>query len=344
MFEARFRLGMFDSDCVYDSIPINVIECRKHRELNRKMAQESIVLLKNNGILPLNPEKTIAVIGPNADDKTVLLGNYSGTPSHWTTLLRGIQEQARGEVYYARGSVLVEKEALPWAEKPLHEAIYTAKAADVVVLCLGLSPLLEGEEGDAYNGADSGDRKDISLPDIQQQLLCAILDTEKPVVLVNVSGGCVDLRQADERCAAILQCFYPGAEGGNALADILFGRVSPSGRLPVTFYRTVEDLPPFTDYSMKGRTYRFFDGKPLYPFGHGLTYADIKEQWTDPYTVRVKNASETATGYSILRYENRALADFKHIWLDGHTETEVRFLQENENKRQTRSAHSCKEK
>lgn len=126
--------------------------------------------------------------------------------------------------------------------------------------------------------------------------------------------------------------------------DILFGRVSPSGRLPVTFYRTVEDLPPFTDYSMKGRTYRFFDGKPLYPFGHGLTYADIKEQWTDPYTVRVKNASETATGYSILRYENRALADFKHIWLDGHTETEVRFLQENENKRQTRSAHSCKEK
>mgnify|MGYP000756942658 FL=1 len=308
------------------------------------MAQESIVLLKNNGILPLNPEKTIAVIGPNADDKTVLLGNYSGTPSHWTTLLRGIQEQARGEVYYARGSVLVEKEALPWAEKPLHEAIYTAKAADVVVLCLGLSPLLEGEEGDAYNGADSGDRKDISLPDIQQQLLCAILDTEKPVVLVNVSGGCVDLRQADERCAAILQCFYPGAEGGNALADILFGRVSPSGRLPVTFYRTVEDLPPFTDYSMKGRTYRFFDGKPLYPFGHGLTYADIKEQWTDPYTVRVKNASETATGYSILRYENRALADFKHIWLDGHTETEVRFLQENENKRQTRSAHSCKEK
>lgn len=122
--------------------------------------------------------------------------------------------------------------------------------------------------------------------------------TEKPVVLVNVSGGCVDLRQADERCAAILQCFYPGAEGGNALADILFGRVSPSGRLPVTFYRTVEDLPPFTDYSMKGRTYRFFDGKPLYPFGHGLTYADIKEQWTDPYTVRVKNASETATGYT----------------------------------------------
>ena len=164
------------------------------------------------------------------------------------------------------------------------------------------------------------------------------------MVLVNVSGSCVDLRQADERCAAILQCFYPGAEGGNALADILFGRVSPSGRLPVTFYRSVEDLPPFTDYSMKGRTYRFFDGKPLYPFGHGLTYADIKEQWTDPYTVRVRNASETATGYSILRYENGALADFKRIWLDGYTETEVRFLQGNENKRQTRSAHGCEEK
>ena len=131
-----------------------------------------------------SPEKTIAVIGPNADDKTVLLGNYSGTPSHWTTLLRGIQEQARGEVYYARGSALVEKEVLPWAEKPLHEAIYTAKAADVVVLCLGLSPLLEGEEGDAYNGADSGDRKDILLPDIQQQLLCATLDTGKPVVQI----------------------------------------------------------------------------------------------------------------------------------------------------------------
>lgn len=319
LFEARFRLGMFDNDCEYDNISIDVIECDKHIALNRKMAQESIVLLKNNGILPLNNGMKIAVIGPNADDKSVLLGNYNGTPSRYTTLLKGIQDAADGKVNYARGCHIYEDTTKQgWAEQPFNEAVIIAKRADVVVMCMGLNPSMEGEEGDAYNGANSGDKVDLELPDVQKKLFDLILETGTPIVFVNVSGSAVNLCEQNKNCAAILQCFYPGAEGGNALADILFGKVSPCARLPVTFYNSADDLPPFEDYSMKNRTYRFFEGELLYPFGYGLSYSKIEENWHDVNTCEVKNCGSFDTSYTVLKFEtkiHKQLVGIKKIFI-----------------------------
>ena len=303
LFEARFRLGMFDNDCEYDSIPYSVVECEEHRALNRKMAQKSMVLLKNDGILPLDKKKKIAVIGPNADEKSVLLGNYNGTPTNYSTILRGIQNAAEGEVIYASGSHLFREGYPSWAEDPRKDAIIAANQADVVVLCVGITPEIEGEQMDAYNGTFSGDKRTLDFPKPQEVLIRSIVETGKPVVFVNVSGSCLDLRYAKENCAAVIQCFYPGAEGGDALADILFGEVSPSGRLPVSFYGSVDDLPPFEDYSMENRTYKFFGGEFVYEFGYGLTYSDIRENWLDGNTVEVTNAGEYDTDYSVLKFE-----------------------------------------
>ncbi|MBQ5747143.1 MAG: glycoside hydrolase family 3 C-terminal domain-containing protein, partial [Clostridia bacterium] len=214
LFASRIRLGMFDNDCEYDNIPYEVIECDEHRAINRKMAEESIVLLKNDGILPIKDKKqTIAVIGPVCDDVTVLLGNYNGTPSRYTTLLRGIQEAAEGRVIYARGSNLLLPAGRDF-EKPLNEAIIAAKKADIVIMCMGLNPSCEGEESDAANSANNGDRDTIQFPETQMELMREVMKVGKPTVFVNVSGSCMNLDFADKNCNAVLQCFYPGAEGG----------------------------------------------------------------------------------------------------------------------------------
>lgn len=327
LFTARFRLGMFDTDCEYDRIPYEVVECEAHEKLNLKMAEDSMVLLKNDGILPLGQDKTIAVIGPNADDRAVLLGNYNGTPSKYITLLRGIQEGTSSRVIYARGCHIFEEHTHDWAEQPMREAILAAQKADVVVLCMGLNATMEGEEGDAYNGARGGDKADIELPASQKKLFEEIKKLGKPMVFVNVSGSCLNLCDQDESCGAVLQCFYPGAVGGRALANILFGRVSPSGRLPVTFYRSTQDLPDFEDYSMENRTYKFFGGSPLYPFGYGLTYSTIEENWVDENTVELKNTGSFDTGYSVLQFEyipHKNLKNFKKVFLkQGETVTVV---------------------
>ena len=328
LFTARYRLGMFDTYCEYDKIPYEVVECEKHRELNRKMAQESIVLLKNDGILPLKEDVRIAVIGPNADDVSVLLGNYNGTPSYYTTILRGIQENAKGQVLYARGCELYDDAVREWAEKPMREAIIAAQKSDVVVLVMGLNPYMEGEEGDEYNGFLSGDKKDLEFPAPQKKLYEAIVKTGKKIVFVNVSGSCLNLYNQDRECSAVLQCFYPGAEGGRAFADILYGHVSPSGRLPVTFYRSVEDLPLFKDYSMDNRTYKFYKGKPVYEFGYGLTFSEIQEKWVDENHVEVHNVGEYDTAYTVLKYEwipHKSLCGFQKIFLRKGETIEVRF-------------------
>ena len=316
LFTARFRLGMFDEDCPYNRISLDVVECEEHKQLNRKMARESIVLLKNDGILPLKKGCKIAVIGPNADDKSVLLANYNGTPSEYCTILRGIQEYNGGNVRYAYGCHVAGKIIGAWDEHPEREAVIAARNADVVVLCMGLQPCLEGEEGDVYNGDISGDKKDLELPLSQKLLYREIMKVGKPVVFVNVSGSCVNLWEQNQQCNAVLQCFYPGAEGGRALAEILFGAYSPSGRLPVTFYRSADDLPDFRDYSMENRTYKFFKGPVVYPFGHGLTYADIQERWIDEKTAEVINRGGMDTDYTILRFEyipHKNLCGFQRV-------------------------------
>lgn len=276
LFEARFRLGMFDEDCPYNELTDDVVECPEHLELSRRMARESIVLLKNDGILPLQQGQSIAVIGPNADDVSVLLGNYNGTPSKYTTVLRGIQEASAGKVRYARGCHIYDANITRWDEHPLREAVIAARKSDVVVLCMGLNPRMEGEQADDFNGEMSGDKSSISLPVSQTLLIDEILQLGKPTVFLNISGSCIDLTRMDRDCNAVVQVFYPGAEGGSALADILFGKVSPSGRLPLTFYRSDGDLPDFTDYSMENRTYKYFKGSPLYPFAHGLSYTEFR--------------------------------------------------------------------
>lgn len=268
LFTARFRLGMFDPPerVPYAQIPYEVNDCREHRELALQTARESIVLLKNeNNFLPLDKNlRSIAVIGPNADSLDVLLGNYNGIPSRFVTPLEGIKNRVSADtiVYHTRGCELTgeSREGFAVAEE-------IAGKADVAIVVLGLSPRIEGEEGDSV-----GDREDIGLLGVQEDLLKAVHATGIPVVLVLLNGSAIAVNWADEHVAAIVEAWYPGEEGGTALADVLFGDYNPAGRLPVTFYKSIEQLPPFEDYNMKGRTYRYFRGEPLYPFGYGLSY------------------------------------------------------------------------
>lgn len=284
LFTTRFLLGMFDKT-EYDGLGQLDVETGEHLALSQRAAQESMVLLKNSGLLPLDLDRlgVIGVIGPNADSRAALVGNYHGTASRYITVLEGIQDAA-GEagvrVLYSQGCHLFAQaaESLSAGEyiDRLAEARAVADHSDVVVLVVGLDETLEGEEGDAGNAYASGDKRDLHLPAAQEKLMETVLGCGKPVVVVNMTGSAVDLRYAQEKAGAVLQAWYPGPRGGRALADILFGRVSPSGKLPVTFYRGLDDLPEFTDYGMEGRTYRFYKGEPLYPFGYGLTYGGCR--------------------------------------------------------------------
>lgn len=275
LFLARFKLGMFDPPerVRWAQIPISVLDQPAHRALARQVARESIVLLKNAGnVLPLRKDLgTVAVIGPNADDKRMLLGNYEGSPADSVTPLRGIREAVSRStrVLYVRGSDWV----MP-ADSLLAEAVRVAGQADAVVLCLGLTAQLEGEEMPVQiEGFRGGDRTSIDLPAAQERLLERVVAVGKPTVLVLMSGSAVAINWAQEHVPAIVEAWYGGQAAGGALADVLFGEYSPAGRLPVTFYKSVADLPPFDDYRMAGRTYRFFKGTPLYPFGFGLSYS-----------------------------------------------------------------------
>ena len=326
LFTDRFRLGMFADDCEFDSIPYEVVDCRKHRDLNLEMTRESIVLLKNDGILPLNKNKKIAVIGPAADDVSVLLGNYNGRPMESVTLLQGILEKTN-TVLYAKGAGY-RKELKKSAELLEHEAMIVARKCDVILLTMGICPAMEGEEVDPQFSTEGGDKRSIELPPVQRQLYEKLRELGKPMIFVNVSGSCMALKEQDRDCAAVLQCFYPGALGGRALADILFGVCSPSGRLPVTFYATDEDLPDFRDYSMENRTYRFFKGVPVYPFGHGLSYSKIAENWIGENTVMLFNEGPYDTWYSVLQYAyhpHKQLVDFKKVFLRAGEQTKIVF-------------------
>jgi len=282
VFTTRIKLGMFD-ECEYDNIPYSVVDSKEHNEVALEAARKSLVLLKNDGILPLdkNKIKSIGVIGPNANSRLALKGNYYGTPSRYITMLEGIQDYVKDEdirVYYSEGCHLYKDKVQPLALKDdrLAEALTVAEHSDVVILCLGLDETLEGEEGDTGNYSASGDKIDLNLPKVQQNLLEKVVAVGKPTILLLSTGSAMSINFADEHCNAILQTWYPGARGGQAVAECLFGDFSPSGKLPVTFYRSVEDLPEFTDYSMKGRTYRYIETEPLYPFGFGLTYSKVR--------------------------------------------------------------------
>ena len=278
--EARFRLGVFDpADQVpFAQITIAQNDTPEHEALALKVARESIVLLKNDGLLPLDRTKLkhIAVIGANADSVPVLNGNYSGQPSRPVRILDGIKAVAGPdiEVTYEPGCPLATKNGAgdPNA-KDWTNAVAAAAAAEVVIYVGGLSAKLEGEEMRVdYDGFNGGDRTRIELPGGQTQLLQALQATGKPLVFVNCSGSAIAMPWAVANVPAIVQAWYPGEQGGRAVAEVLFGEVNPAGKLPVTFYRATGDLPPFNDYSMSNRTYRYFSGQPEFAFGHGLSY------------------------------------------------------------------------
>ena len=312
--EIRLRLGMLE-ETEYDNIPFDVIDCPEHNALSLEAAEKSMVLLKNRAFLPLDKHrvKSIAVIGPNADSRAALYGNYQGTASRYVTFLEGIEDAFGGRVYYAEGCHLfkdrVEGLALP-ADR-ISEAVAAAKNADVSVLCLGLDASLEGEEGDAGNAYASGDKTDLRLPEPQRLLLKSVLDVGKPVVVVLAAGSSLNIE--DDRPAALIQAWYPGSKGGKALAEILFGEVSPSGKLPVTFYESAEALPGFCDYSMAQRTYKNVKGNVLYPFGFGLTYSSmyVKSARYEGGEVvcTAENIGDTDTG-EVLEVYSRSMSAF----------------------------------
>jgi beta-glucosidase len=418
LFTARFRLGFFDNpaDVKYAQIPYSVVGSNAHKELSLEAAQKSIVLLKNDGdMLPLKKTiKTLAVIGPNADNQEVMLANYNGFPTHVVTPLEGIRKKLpRTKVLYALGSahaegvaalsiipsayffhdkegkraglkgmyyaadtsvkkiplltridsnvnfnwmdkppdakideeffsaswsgylkspitgsvmldifgssdfdlymdgkkiissssiyspgsntnsVSLQKDALYKIEIKYHnsgpspqlkfswqlpvdfekEALAVAAQADAVVMCMGLSPRVEGEEMKIETeGFDGGDRTMLKLPEVQEKLIKAVVALGKPVVLILLNGSAVAINWEQRNIPGILETWYGGQEGGTAIADVLFGDYNPSGRLPVTFYKSEKDIPAFDNYDMKGKTYRYFKGTPLYTFGYGLSY------------------------------------------------------------------------
>jgi beta-glucosidase len=276
----RFRLGLFDpSDKVpYSKYTLKDNDTPESRKLALELARQSLVLLKNDGILPLDRSrlKRIAVVGPNGDSNSMLQGNYHGSPSEPVSILKGIRQIAgKGvEVTYVMGSPVTTKPGIaPWSgqdnktSRPVQElfdeALASVTDADLIIYVGGIT---SAQEGEAF------DRDSIELPGEQEKLIRALYATGKPVVMVNCSGSALALSWEADHLPAILQAWYPGEEGGRAVAEVLFGDVNPSGHLPVTFYRATADLPSFSDYSMRNRTYRYFSGKPLYAFGHGLSY------------------------------------------------------------------------
>ena len=283
LFTTRYMLGIMGEGSEYDAIPYTVVECDAHQKKADQAALEGCVLLKNDGMLPLdeNKIKCLGVIGPNADSIASLVGNYHGTSSHYITVQRGFQEALAGKarVLSALGCHLYKDKAdnlSQYNDDRLAEALTVAENSDAVVLVVGLDETLEGEQGDTGNPYGSADKRDLLLPACQRRLMDEVLKVGKPTVIVLTAGSAIDLQGAGEKANAVLNAWYPGAQGGKAVADLILGRVSPSGKLPVTFYRNEQlaEMPDFTDYALKGRTYRYFAGKPLYPFGFGLTYGD----------------------------------------------------------------------
>ena len=336
LFTTRYMLGLFDGS-EYDDIPYTVVESPEHLALAKKAALESAVLLKNNGLLPLDKSKlrTVGIIGPNADSRACLAGNYHGTASRYITVQEGLIDHLGDEVRVLTGvgCALFRDRVESVPGDRLAEAVTVAENSDVVILCLGLDETLEGEEGDASNSYASGDKETLRLPSVQEELMEEIARTGKPVVLCLLAGSDIDLSFAQEHFDAILDLWYPGAQGGAAAAELLFGDVSPSGKLPVTFYRSLEELPDFEDYSMAGRTYRYMEGPAQYPFGFGLTYGDVrvtaaalsKENDLIVVEAQVENRGRVDTGDVVQVYvrctdspcapRNPALCAFERVFL-----------------------------
>ena len=319
----RFRLGEMDGVSLWDHLSDDIVEGEEHKALALRMAHETMVLLQNNGVLPLKTDSRIAIVGPNADDEDMMWGNYNPIPNETITLVEAMRERIP-DVKYIRGCGILgyEHRPMPDPNSPfakyvdmtdeeidalaasyaidkntlkqyverqqklrsnfepaldIKDVLFQLQDVDIVVFAGGISPEFEGEEMPVQvPGFSGGDRTDIELPGVQRELIEAIHNDGKKVIFVNFSGSAVGLVPESENCDAILQAWYPGQMGGTAIADVLFGDVNPSGRLPLTFYKSVDQLPHFENYDMEGHTYRYFRGEPLFTFGHGLSYTTFE--------------------------------------------------------------------
>tara|TARA_B110000093_G_scaffold67823_1_gene73705 strand:+ start:2883 stop:5099 length:2217 start_codon:yes stop_codon:yes gene_type:complete len=287
---ARMKLGMFDPIELVDyaKIPFETNNSKAHNEKALKMAQKSMTLLKNNGILPLNKSsiKKIVVIGPNANNLSALRGNYYGSASNPITIINGIKAQAGSDIdiVFHKGVPLVTSQDNE-PQVLSKEILKDIETADIAVFVGGLDASWEGEESNEMrekNGVDgfyAGDRTKIELPEIQLNALKSIKKTGTPLIFILLAGSAISLNGLEQELDAFLAAWYPGQRGGDAVADVLFGKYNPAGRLPVTFYSSTNELADFEDYNMragKGFTYRYYKGEALYPFGHGISYTTFK--------------------------------------------------------------------
>lgn len=299
LFEYRYRMGEMDDKSPWDNLPAERLCSKEHAELALKIARESVVLLENDGILPLSKTEKVAVMGPNAQELMVHWGNYNGYPLHTVSVLEGIKAKAVDVKYipgvpYAAGSTvtsalgevtshIVGEVAMRISYDPNNTDfdydafVKAAEGYETVIFAGGIAPCLEGEDMPVrVPGFRGGDRETIQLPEVQKKLVKALKDAGKKVVFVNLSGSAVALTDEAANSDAVIQGWYLGQEAGTAIADVLYGDVNPSGKLPLTFYADDSQLADYESYDMKGRTYRYFEGKPLYPFGHGLSYTEFK--------------------------------------------------------------------
>ena len=343
LMKARFELGEMDDTTPWDQLPDSLLSCHAHQQLALQMARESMTLLQNHkNILPLDKEMTVALIGPNANDSVMQWANYTGFPVHTITLLEGLTQYLPQErlIYIPQKNIEVQK--YPWVNyypNDIQAVINQAAKADVIIYAGGISASLEGEEMDVdAEGFRGGDRTTIELPNVQRKLVKALKATGKPIVFVNFSGCAMGLQPESQICDAILQAWYPGQAGGTAIAEVLFGDYNPAGRLPITFYKKDNQLPDFEDYNMQGRTYRYLNYEPLYPFGHGLSYTTFS--YSTPFIengkLKVKvtnsgnyNGDEVIQLY-IKRYDDpdgplKTLRGFQRIHIPAGQTSEVSF-------------------
>ena len=343
LMKARFELGEMDDTTPWDQLPDSLLSCHAHQQLALQMARESMTLLQNHkNILPLDKERTVALIGPNANDSVMQWANYNGFPVHTITLLEGLTQYLPQErlIYIPQKNIEVQK--YPWVNyypNDIQAVINQAAKADVIIYAGGISASLEGEEMDVdAEGFRGGDRTTIELPNVQRKLVKALKATGKPIVFVNFSGCAMGLQPESQICDAILQAWYPGQAGGTAIAEVLFGDYNPAGRLPITFYKKDNQLPDFEDYNMQGRTYRYLNYEPLYPFGHGLSYTTFS--YSTPFIengkLKVKvtnsgnyNGDEVIQLY-IKRYDDpdgplKTLRGFQRIHIPAGQTSEVSF-------------------
>ncbi len=300
LLATRFKLGMFDpqENNPYNNISTDVINSPEHRALAREAALKSIVLLKNNGVLPLrNDLSNYFVTGPNAADIIPLIGNYYGVNPNMVTVLEGLTAAiAPGSQMQFRPGILLDRENV----NPQDWSSGVAKVSDATFYVMGINGLIEGEEGESIASPHFGDRLDYNIPQNQIDYLRRMKDeNENPVIAIVTGGSPMNLAEVQQIADAVLLIWYPGAEGGNAVADIIFGKESPSGRLPITFPKSLDQLPPYEDYSMTGRTYRYMKEEPLYPFGFGLSYTTFMYSDMQLSEARIRNTENVTVTVTV---------------------------------------------